>query len=497
MTYPARGGLVGTWDTPIDTDFDVLDAVIGGTTAIAAAGAGGSAITQTQANNRRIRITGVLTQNYLLTFPAIGGLWVIANDTTGNFTITANVTGSAATALNCPQGARTLVSSNATDLSYADDGALAKVYTQLGTPQGSVAGSAATTSGGPTSLAWDGTNRNLYAAITTGTSATTVWGPVAAKLTPQGYLTASADTSNPIITADITTSTLSYVPYVGNWMQLSDGTTLYPYQFSAMTLTLTNGIAASNTLYDVFGFWNSGSPIIGVGPAWNSSTVGSCSRSGNAALVRLLGAWVNTGSITLSNGGSTYSPGAMQAVYLGTIYVDSTAGNVTCHRSYGNTTINTWTSGNVGRKFGVWNPYNRERIYLKAGDSTPSWAYSSSTFRASDALSTNSAAALCGLAEEYLDAAFLQQVNIGTNTFTPIQNGIGSNSITTTSGTRGSAGASSNTGSISTNYNLLRAEYLAPPVLGLQVFTCLESAVVSATVFGTEANMVLSLKWNG
>jgi len=41
MTYPAHGGAVNSWDTPLNTDFDTLDAVTGGTYSFS--GAGGSA----------------------------------------------------------------------------------------------------------------------------------------------------------------------------------------------------------------------------------------------------------------------------------------------------------------------------------------------------------------------------------------------------------------------------------------------------------------------
>lgn len=115
MTYPVRGGAVGVWDTPLDTNFDTIDAVLGGTVVVPAAGTGAT-LTQTQANNRRISITGVLAQNYLMSFPAIGGLWVVANNTTGSFTVTLNVIGSIAIAITVNQGDSALVNSNGTDL---------------------------------------------------------------------------------------------------------------------------------------------------------------------------------------------------------------------------------------------------------------------------------------------------------------------------------------------------------------------------------------------
>lgn len=154
MTYPARGGSVGTWDTPLDTNFDTLDAVIGATTSVAAAGTGAT-LTQTQANARRISITGVLTQNYLLTFPAIGGEWVVANGCTGNFTVTLKVTGSAVTAITINQGDNIVVSSNGTDLFQALSG---------GTWSG------ATFAGADTSPSSFSTNQNDYSPTSASTT---------------------------------------------------------------------------------------------------------------------------------------------------------------------------------------------------------------------------------------------------------------------------------------------------------------------------------------
>lgn len=119
MTYPAHGGSVNAWDTPVNADWDILDAVIGGTLALTGGTASfGAAVTltQTQANNRRIAISGVLTSNFVITFPAIGGEWIVYNNTTGSFTVTCKVTGSAVTAIGITQTLSKIISSNATDM---------------------------------------------------------------------------------------------------------------------------------------------------------------------------------------------------------------------------------------------------------------------------------------------------------------------------------------------------------------------------------------------
>jgi len=55
---------------------------------------------------------------------------------------------------------------------------------------------------------------------------------------------------------------------------------------------------------------------------------------------------------------------------------------------------------------GVWNAWNRQPLYLKAGDSTASWNYDSATIRAANGASTNGLSVFCGLAEEPIQAAY-------------------------------------------------------------------------------------------
>lgn len=176
LTYPAHGGAVNAWDAPLNADFDALDATIGGTQTFA----GGTAVfgaavvlSQTQANNRRVIISGVLTANFAMTFPAIGGLWVIDNQTTGAFNITAITAGSAVTPVNCYQGVKTLIGSNGTDMSLGDDAGL-HVIPFNGNPNGSVAGTAASAQN-PPSVVWDYTGQTLYVCTTTGNAAGAVW----------------------------------------------------------------------------------------------------------------------------------------------------------------------------------------------------------------------------------------------------------------------------------------------------------------------------------
>jgi hypothetical protein len=66
------------------------------------------------------------------------------------------------------------------------------------------------------------------------------------------------------------------------------------------------------------------------------------------------------------------------ATYLGSIFMDGTNGQISCHNTYGQS-----------RKWGVWNAYNRDPITLLMGDSTASWTYSTATIRQSNAAAGN------------------------------------------------------------------------------------------------------------
>ena len=316
--------------------------------------------------------------------------------------------------------------------------------------------------------------------------------------TPQGYLTLSSDPANPIITADVIgATTVYYTPYVGNQVPIYNGVSFVPFIFSQLSLTLTANFLA-NTIYDVCVFSNQGSPTLVAGPAWSNSTAGASSRgagANSAQLARVQGFWVNAVSMIGTNGGSSFTIAANQCSYMGSISIDSTIGQVSAFRSYGQ-----------NRKFGVWNAYNRIPITIKAGDSTAAWNYSTPGFRASDANSNNVITTFTGLAEEQLDLQFKQklQVNVASQTNgggTPVI-GIGFNSITTNSGFAGQYTWSLQQGTAysAVPQSTVTARYVAPPMLGINNIQALESGGNTNAVdsfFGTEFNMLLTAQYRG
>lgn len=324
---------------------------------------------------------------------------------------------------------------------------------------------------------------------------------------PEGYLTLSSNI--PVISGDVASATsLFYTPYTGVWVVIHNGVSLQPYQLtSQLVLTLTSS-QASNNIYDIFLAYNGGTPVIGTGPSWLASggsvTAGSCARgsgAGSTALQRLNGVWTNQNSMSLiwntGSGNTTITVPANQGVYLGSVFIDGTGGQVSCYRSYGQS-----------RKWGLWNAYNRTNLYLKAGDPTASWSYTTNLVRASNGSSANSLTTFQGLAEEPLFVDFNQRITVTASSSRPSQAmlsqaGIGLNSIVafTANGDVGITSAVSGVNTTSlVGTGMSYCKYTALPSLGIQVFSCCETTPQAddlATFFGTEQNMVLQTIWRG
>ena len=324
-----------------------------------------------------------------------------------------------------------------------DSALIAKTITGSGSPNGSVAGTAGSASILP-DFYWDYTSSYLYVCTTTGTSSTAVWTAVNASAAtpavppPQGRLTLTSDT--PVIVADVASATaVYYTPYVGNLVPIYNGSSMVPTEFAELTLTLHANHAA-NTLYDVFAFSNSGVLTLVTGPAWSTSTAGSGARGTGASstqLTRIKGLWVNAVAMTTRNGSTTYNVGANLGTYVGTVWIDGSAGQISCHVSWGSS-----------RKWGVWNAYNREIVSTQAGDGTANWNNASATVRVSNGTSTNNVSLVMGLPIDQVSITNTQRMTIAPDTLSSVEQaatvGIGINSTTAFSGTQGVVSADSN-----------------------------------------------------
>lgn len=121
LEKPANGDYVNTWSSPVNNDWDSIDAAFGGTTSINAVGASGTVVlTSTQYRPPNLVITGALTANVNYQIPSgVGGIWTVYNNTSGAYTITIS-SGGAGTSQLVTQGTRLLIVCDGTNVSIAD-----------------------------------------------------------------------------------------------------------------------------------------------------------------------------------------------------------------------------------------------------------------------------------------------------------------------------------------------------------------------------------------
>lgn len=302
---------------------------------------------------------------------------------------------------------------------------------------------------------------------------------------PQGRL--SLVTGTPVPATNQASKTTIYYAYTaGDICPVKHGSIMLPVRMlTEPSLSLTTGNSLASTIYDVFGFIDAGSFQIG-SLAWNSSSAGSSSRGtggGTPELEYFQGVLVNTNAMTVKNGASTYSVSAQEGTYLGSYFVDTTAGQVTCHTSYGQS-----------RKWGVWNAYNRRPVFMRVGDSTASWTYSTNSYRASNNDTANSCAVFTGLQEEWFSADFTQNVDAGSATVQNKEIGIGIDSTSSASGVSGETQVTTST--ITRGH--MRAAHKEPPLLGVSVFSCIENGLNATGAYkGTETNMLMTVGYEG
>lgn len=102
---PAVGGDSGVWGPPINNNSSALDASLGGSVVIPISSISG-ALTLLASNylNVFITFTGTVTQNTIVTFPAVGSFYTIQNQMGGSsqFTLTLATTAVGSQVIGCP-----------------------------------------------------------------------------------------------------------------------------------------------------------------------------------------------------------------------------------------------------------------------------------------------------------------------------------------------------------------------------------------------------------
>jgi hypothetical protein len=233
------------------------------------------------------------------------------------------------------------------------------------------------------------------------------------------------------------------------------------------------GLSASNHLsgnvYDIFAVNNSGAMALCTGPAWSSTTARG-TGAGTTQIGNTTGAWVNSQTLTHCYGGGagTTDYGSVPvaaATYLGSFY--ATANGQTTEQF-----APAAATGGNATMLGLFNAYNRVGITAQSADSTSSWTYALTTWRAEDASNSNRITWLDGLAQVPVVATSQAYVSGGAAV-----NGVTFNSITNAplvSLQSSSAGAG----------NTLTTQASTPPVLGLSYAQAMESAAGSTTWAG-------------
>jgi hypothetical protein len=126
LNKPANGEFPDTWDVPVNEDWDIIDKALGGAATFTVAGTD-ITLTISDAQNQRIVLTGTpgATRNIIIPFrflsstTAVGGMWIIDNQTNANQNILTEVSGS--NGVTVIAGRRALVYSDGTDVKFADD----------------------------------------------------------------------------------------------------------------------------------------------------------------------------------------------------------------------------------------------------------------------------------------------------------------------------------------------------------------------------------------
>jgi len=125
---PANGDYPDTWNVPVNADWDIIDKALGSSVSKTLSNVD-VFLTISEAQNQQIILTGALTANVSVLIPfksgsaveAVGGTWVVYNNTTGSYTVSILTEVAGSTGVFVAQGKRALVYSDGTNMNFADD----------------------------------------------------------------------------------------------------------------------------------------------------------------------------------------------------------------------------------------------------------------------------------------------------------------------------------------------------------------------------------------
>lgn len=121
LEKPSSGDYVDTWWTPVNANWDVIDAIAGGLTTLSLSNSNVT-LSSAQSQKMRLRLTGTVSTPISVSFPSgVGGFWLITNDSTGS-AVTIKTAAGGSTGVTTQQGYTTLVFSDGTNVRLGDGG---------------------------------------------------------------------------------------------------------------------------------------------------------------------------------------------------------------------------------------------------------------------------------------------------------------------------------------------------------------------------------------
>ncbi len=119
LEKPGYNDYIDDWNTPVNADWDIIDKAFGGTHTVSLTNVNVT-LNQTQCQNVRILLTGTLSGNVTVNFPAsVSGFWIVDNTTTGAFTVTLSSAGAGPYSVTAVQNANTFIFSDGTSVYLA------------------------------------------------------------------------------------------------------------------------------------------------------------------------------------------------------------------------------------------------------------------------------------------------------------------------------------------------------------------------------------------
>ena len=147
---PGNNDYIDTWNVPVNSDWDIIDAAFGGQTSLNVTGISATPVNLSASQYRPLilSVSGTLTANVTYVIPAgVGGQWIAANNTTGAFTLTF-ASGGAGTSATVTQGSIVSIASDGTNVRL--------ISTQAAGANTQIQFNSANTFGASSSLTFDG-----------------------------------------------------------------------------------------------------------------------------------------------------------------------------------------------------------------------------------------------------------------------------------------------------------------------------------------------------